>query len=128
MKFYNKILNIQRKKTNKLKRKLNKLNKNLSLLCIDEKNNSENDNEDFSDKIYFINQIMNNLENFVEMINYEIKYKLNNKNKENKSIIENKRIIENNEKIKKLIDCDIESQEIIDKFLPLMLYYQLIKY
>lgn len=122
MKFYNKILNIQRKKTNKLKRKLNKLNKNLSLLCIEEKNNSANDNEDFSDKIYFINQIMNNLENFVEMINYEIKYKLNNKNKENKSIIEN------NEKIKKLIDCDIESQEIIDKFLPLMLYYQLIKY
>jgi len=125
MKFYNKILNIQRKKTNKLKRKLNKLNKNLSLLSIKENNNSEKENynrdDDFVEKIYFINQIMNNLENFVEMLNYEIKYKLNKKK-------ENKLIINNNEKIKKLIDCDIEAQKIIDKFLPLMLYYQLIKY
>ena len=125
MKFYNKILNIQRKKTNKLKRKLNKLNKNLSLLSIKENNNSEkekyNRDDDFVEKIYFINQIMNNLENFVEMLNYEIKYKLNKKK-------ENKLIINNNEKIKKLIDCDIEAQKIIDKFLPLMLYYQLIKY
>jgi len=131
MKFYNKILNLQRKKTNKLKRKLNKLNKNLSLLCIEENYNIEeekyNMDDNFTEKIYFISQIMNNLENFVEMLNYEIKYKLNKK-KENKIIIENKRIIENNEKIKKLIDCDIEAQEIIDKFLPLMLYYQLIKY
>ena len=125
MKFYNKILNIQRKKTNKLKRKLNKLNKNLSLLSIKENNNPEKENynrdDDFVEKIYFINQIMNNLENFVEMLNYEIKYKLNKKK-------ENKLIINNNEKIKKLIDCDIEAQKIIDKFLPLMLYYQLIKY
>ena len=124
MKFYNNILNIQRKKTNKLKRKLNKLNKNLSLLSMEENYNIEekyNRDDDFTEKIYFISQIMNNLENFVEMLNYEIKYKLNKKK-------ENKLIIKNNEKIKKLIDCDIEAQRIIDKFLPLMLYYQLIKY
>jgi len=123
MKFYNKILNIQRKKTNKLKRKLNKLNKNLSLLSMEENYNIEEkyNRDDFTEKIYFISQIMNNLENFVEMLNYEIKYKLNKKK-------ENKLIIKNNEKIKKLIDCDIEAQRIIDKFLPLILYYQLIKY
>ena len=114
MKFYNKILNIQRKKTNKLKRKLNKLNKNLSLLSIKENNNPEKENynrdDDFVEKIYFINQIMNNLENFVEMLNYEIKYKLNKKK-------EKKLIIENNIKIKQLMYCDFEAQRIIDKFL-----------
>ena len=115
MKFYNKILNIQRTKTNRLKRKLNKLNKNLSLLCIEENYNSD----DFTEKIYFISQLMNNLENFVEMINYDINNKLNDKN--------NKLNDKNNKLIKKLIKDDIEAQKIIDKFLPLMLYYQIIK-
>ena len=83
MKFYNKILNLQRKKTNKLKRKLNKLNKNLSLLSMEENTNlvkeEYNTDDNFANKIYFISQIMNNLENFVEMLNYEIKYKINKK-------------------------------------------------
>ena len=121
MKFYKKILNIQKTKTNRLKRKLNKLNKNLSLLVNNNIDNNNNIDKDFTEKIYFISQLMNNLENFIEMVNYNINNKINDKNNKND------KNDKDNEKIKKLIDRDIEAQEIIDKFLPLMLYYQIIK-
>lgn len=107
------IPKIERKIINKLKRKLNTLNKNLSSICDEEYLKSD----DFTEKIYFINQNINNLENFIDMLNIDLKYNIGKNN-----------ILDNyNDKIKKLKEQDQEAQDIIDKFLPLMLYYQMTK-
>ncbi len=100
------IIEIQKKNNNRLKRKLNKLIKNLSNLYDEEKINDTK----IMEKIYFINQNMNNLENFIDTLNFEIQ---NN--------------ICFDQKLNDLIKKDQEAQEILDKFLPLMLYYQMIK-
>lgn len=100
-----KIVDIEKKKINRLKRKLNQFNKNLSLLEEEQLNN-----QNLMDKIYFINQNIQNLENFIDLLNSEIK---------------NNFQIDNN--ISDLIEKDQEAQEILDKFLPLMLYYQMVK-
>ena len=80
-------------------------NKNLSQLDEEQINN-----KNLMDKIYFINQNIYNLENFIDLLNAEIK---------------NNFQIDNN--ISDLIEKDQEAQEILDKFLPLMLYYQMLK-
>lgn len=100
-----KIVDIEKKKINRLKRKLNQFNKNLSQLDEEQINN-----KNLMDKIYFINQNIYNLENFIDLLNAEIK---------------NNFQIDNN--ISDLIEKDQEAQEILDKFLPLMLYYQMVK-
>jgi hypothetical protein len=100
-----KLIDIQRKKINKLKRKLNKLNKNLSNL--EEKEKYDNY---FMDKLYIINQNINNLENVVDIFNLEL-YKNSSANKG---------------KIKDLIKKYEEAQEILDMFLPLMLFHQIV--
>ena len=100
-----KIVDIEKKKINRLKRKLNQFNKNLSQL-----DDKQVNNQNLMDKIYFINQNMQNLENFIDLLNSEIK---------------NNFQIDNN--ISDLIEKDQEAQEILDKFLPLMLYYQMVK-
>ena len=100
-----KIVDIERKKINRLKRKLNQFNKNLSQLDEEQINN-----KNLMDKIYFINQNIYNLENFIDLLNTEMK---------------NNFQIDNN--ISDLIEKDQEAQEILDKFLPLMLYYQMVK-
>ena len=100
-----KIVDIEKKKINRLKRKLNQFNKNLSQLEEEQINN-----QNLMDKIYFINQNIQNLENFIDLLNSEIK---------------NNFQIDNN--MSDLIEKDQEAQEILDKFLPLMLYYQMVK-
>tara|TARA_B100001248_G_C27203939_1_gene372571 strand:+ start:171 stop:491 length:321 start_codon:yes stop_codon:yes gene_type:complete len=100
-----KIVDIEKKKINRLKRKLNQFNKNLSQLEEEQLNN-----QNLMDKIYFINQNIQNLENFIDLLNSEIK---------------NNFQIDNN--MSDLIEKDQEAQEILDKFLPLMLYYQMVK-
>ena len=100
-----KIVDIEKKKINRLKRKLNQFNKNLSQLDEEQINN-----QNLMDKIYFINQNIQNLENFIDLLNLEIK---------------NNFQIDNN--VSDLIQKDQEAQEILDKFLPLMLYYQMVK-
>lgn len=99
-----KLINFHKKNTNRLKRKMNKLNKNLA-------NNDISGNNLLYDKLYFITQNINNLINHIDMLNYELQ---NNEN------IKDERIID-------LIEKDKEAQEILDKFLPLMLYYQTVK-
>lgn len=99
-----KIVEIQRKKINRLKRKLNKLNKNLANI----KETSLYDKY-FMDKLYLINQNIHNLENFIDIFNLELR--------QNSS--------PNKEKIKDIIKKDGEAQEILDMFLPLMLFYQM---
>jgi hypothetical protein len=99
-----KIFGFHKRNVNRLKRKLNKLNKKLSKIDKMEKNAL------LFDKLYFINQNINNLINFIDMVNYDLQ---NNNLK--------------NTKILNLIEKDKEAQEILDKFLPLMLYYQTIK-
>ena len=51
-----KIIDIEKKKINRLKRKLNQFNKNLSQLDEEQVNN-----QNLMDKIYFINQNIQNL-------------------------------------------------------------------
>ena len=97
-----KIFNIQKRRTNKLKRKLNKMVKTLSNL------NENNLTENQINRIYFINQNIENLQNYIDLLIYELNEKKTN-------------IKENIEELKKK---DEEAQEILDKFLPLMLYYQ----
>ena len=97
-----KIFNIQKRRTNKLKRKLNKMVKTLSNL------NENNLTENQINRIYFINQNIENLQNYIDLLIYELNEKKSN-------------IKENIEELKKK---DEEAQEILDKFLPLMLYYQ----
>lgn len=99
-----KIFGFHKRNVNRLKRKLNKLNKNLS------KVDKVETNALLFDKLYFINQNINNLINFIDMINYD----LQNNNLKNTKILD-------------LIEKDKEAQEILDKFLPLMLYYQTVK-
>ena len=108
-----KIFGFHKRNVNRLKRKLNKLNKNLSYDKLN-KNLSDdklNKNNLLYDKLYFINQNINNLINFIDMVNYDLK----NNNIKNTKILD-------------LIEKDKEAQEILDKFLPLMLYYQTIKH
>lgn len=100
-----KIVEIQRKKINRLKRKLNKLNKNLA--NIDE---SSSYDKYFMDKLYLINQNIHNLENFIDIFNLELQ----------------QNSTKNKAKIKDLIKKDEEAQEILDMFLPLMLFYQMV--
>jgi hypothetical protein len=103
-----KIFNIQKRKTNKLKRKLNKMVKTLSIL------NENNLTENQINRIYFINQNIENLQNYIDLLIYELNEKKTN--------------IKENTDIKELKKKDEESQEILDKFLPLMLYYQMVKH
>ena len=63
-----KIVDIEKKKINRLKRKLNQFNKNLSQLDEEQINN-----KNLMDKIYFINQNIYNLENFIDLLNAEMK-------------------------------------------------------
>nr|QDY52393.1 hypothetical protein 7_41 [Mimiviridae sp. ChoanoV1] len=103
-----KIFNIQKRKTNKLKRKLNKMVKTLSIL------NENNLTENQINRIYFINQNIENLQNYIDLLIYELNEKKTN--------------IKENTDIKELKKKDEEAQEILDKFLPLMLYYQMVKH
>jgi len=103
-----KIFNIQKRKTNKLKRKLNKMVKTLSIL------NENNLTENQINRIYFINQNIENLQNYIDLLIYELNEKKTN--------------IKENTDIKELKKKNEESQEILDKFLPLMLYYQMVKH
>lgn len=103
-----KIFNIQKRRTNKLKRKLNKMVKTLS--NVDENDLTENQ----INRIYFINQNIENLQNYIDLLIYELNEKKTN--------------IKENTDIEELKKKDEEAQEILDKFLPLMLYYQMVKH
>ena len=112
-----KILNIQKRKANKLKRKLNKMIKSLSEI---EENNLTNSQ---INRIYFINQNIENLQNYIDLLMFELKNNKTNKDN-NGSNKDNNKLNKDMEELKKK---DEEAQEILDKFLPLMLFYQTVK-